>query len=552
MKTNLGRVIILGVVSGFITWSCDGYLDQFNLDKLSTDIEISPSIAAPTAFGSFSIQDILEAINDSSGLVSVGDGDLIRIYYSDTAFSVYAEELIEIPNKIASETYIQSDVDIPAWGGIFIGEQYTFLKDEVLSFSIEPEDRIDSILIKSGFLKLHTYSEFHHSGELNIRSSNILDENGDTLDITFTISEENGTFEDLSGYKIIMETIDNEAVAVINFKLTLTKSEAGISVDEEAGVILSFEDIKYSKVFGHFASREIIEMNESIDIGFFDNLDEIPDIYFEDPQFNIAAHNSFGIPILLEIDSFRTRSLKDGAYTDLVFRNDTMNPFEIGAPTVDMLGQVVTTERNYNKTTTTIDELLSDVPDKVDFAFTAKSDTNSAGNHFLLDTSRMVIEADVILPIWFRTSGYTIRDTLDIDLESILSDVSFIDSLGFRLTTINEWPLELSVQLFFLDQSGNTLSTLFQEQSILIDAAPVDSEGDLEETLLTPFVVEVQKTKEDLEVVEGARKMMLVAKVVTSENLNPPVPVKLLSRYMLNYQLSVYADLRINPAELDF
>ena len=153
------------------------------MDKLSTEIEITPSIAAPAAYGSFSIQDILEVMNDSAGFVHVDDNDLIYIQYADAAFSMYASELVDIPNQISSETYIQSDVDIPDWGFIPVGTQYTFHKDERLAFSIEPEDRIDSIMIKSGTLNLYAYSEFRHAGDLNISSSDTFSMHQATISI---------------------------------------------------------------------------------------------------------------------------------------------------------------------------------------------------------------------------------------------------------------------------------------------------------------------------------------------------------------------------------
>ena len=566
MKHHLIKLSLPGILLAVITWSCDGYLDQFNMDRLSTEVEITPSIAAPVAYGSFSIQDILEEMNDSAGLISVGDDDLIYIYYSDTAFSMYAEDLIEIPAHITSETYISSDIDIIQWDTLSENSTHTFHKEETLSFSIEPEDQIDSILIKSGSLNIHAFSEFHHEGELNITSSGIVDEAGDTLDLTFIISKEDGTFKDsvkygLSGYKVLMDMdrVDDEAVAIVNFNLTLIKSAAGISAGEEAGIILTFEDIKFSSVFGYIAPREITDMNESIDIGFFNSLDEVPEIYFANPQFNIMVHNSFGIPISLEINTFSARSFMDGTYKDLIFKNDTMNPYLVSAPTVDQLGQVVSTPRNYNKVTTNIDDLLSSIPDKIDLSFTASSGNpeGSTEQNFLLDTSKIVLEAEVILPIWFSTSGYTLRDTLDISLENMLADVSFIESLGFRLTTINEWPLELSVQIYFLNQSDSIIGSLFEEQTVLLDAAPVDSAGlvlvnpDGKLDLLS-HVVEEQKSKDELADIEGASKMMLVARVVTAENQSPPVPVKLLSSYKLNYQLSVSADLRINSSEMNF
>ena len=349
-----------------------------------------------------------------------------------------------------------------------------------------------------------------------------------------------------------MDRVGDNAEAIIDFNLTLTKSAAGIGADEEAGVILTFENLEYSSVFGFIAPRELTDIEESIEIDFFSGLDEVPKIYFADPQFNLAVHNSFGIPISLNINDFRARSFFDGTYTDLVFKNDTMNPYLVHAPTVDQLGQVVTTERRFNVETTNIDSLLSSVPDKIDLSFTASSGNlpGSTEQNFLLDTSKIVLETEVILPIWFSTSGYTLRDTLDIALDSLLADYGFIERLGFRLTTVNEWPLELSVQLYFMDQMGEIIDSLFEDRTVILDAAPVNDNGEVLIESLVPYELNVELSGNDLADIENASNLVLSVRAITAENGVPTV--KFLSSYKLNYGLSVYADFRINSNEMNF
>lgn len=545
------------IVLILMTGACDGYMDQFGLDRLSDEVEVNPSLAAPIAYGNFSIQDILETLNDSSGLVGQTEDSLIYIYYTDTAYSLNAEELITIPNHIVSETYFESDVNITTWNLLPVGLEQTFRKKELLEFSIEPGDRVDSIMVKAGSLDLEAYSQFRHSGELRVTSSNIIDPAGDSLDISFTISNTDGTFSnttayDLAGYKITMDEISGSAVAVLNFNLTLVKSPEPVSPGEEAGLRCEFSALEYDVVYGFIAERSITSLRESLEIGFFDQMDEVPDIYFADPQFNIAVHNSFGVPLSLRIDTLRARSFKDGLYTYLTFRNDTMNPFQIYAPTVDQMGTEVTTERHFNVETSNIDELIASVPDLIDFSFNASTGNppGSTSQNFLLDDSKMVVETEMMLPMWLKTSGYTLIDTLEMAFDSLLMNLSFLEEALFRLTTTNEWPLEISVQIYFLDAADAKKDSLFSEQTILLNAAPVNDEGELDRSALQEHVVDVELTAERLDELEGARKMMLKARAVTSEN--GADTVKFYSSYLLHYKLAIDADFSINSRELNF
>jgi hypothetical protein len=537
--------------------SCDRYMDQFNLDRLSDEVEVNPSLAAPLAYGSFSIQDILETLNDSAGLIGQTEDSLIYIYYSDTAYSLNASELITIPNHFVAETYIESEVNVVAWNLLPVGSELTFHKQELLEFNIEPDDRIDSILVKSGTLDLEAFSQFKHSGELRVTSSNIIDPSGDSLDISFTISDTEGTFinstsYDLSGYKITMDEIAGNAVAVLNFNLTLLKSSEPVLPGEEAGLRCDFSALAYDVVYGFIADRNITTLRESLELGIFDQLDEVPDIYFADPQFNVAVHNSFGVPLSLSIDTLRARSFKDGSYTYLAFKNDTMNPFQIYAPTVAQMGTEVTTERHFNVATSNIDSLIASVPDLIDFSFGASTGNppGSTNQNFLLDDSKMTLEAEVMLPMWLKTSGYTLIDTLDVAFDSLLMNLSFLEEALFRLTTTNEWPLEISVQIYFLDAADVKMDSLFSEQRVLLDAAPVNSEGELDRSALQEHVVDVELAAADLDELDGAKKMMLKARAVTTDN--GASTVKFYSSYLLNYKLAIDADFSLNSRELNF
>lgn len=545
--------IILVLLSG----SCDGYMEQFNMDRLSDEIELHPSLAAPIAYGGFSLADILETLTDSAGLVSQTEDSLIYIYYADTAYSLNAEDLISIPNHVVTETYIESDVNVVAWNALPVGSSQTFYKQELLEFNIEPDDRIDSIMVKAGALNLEAYSQFKHSGELQVTSSNIIDPNGDSLNITFTISDTDGSFMnnstyDLAGYQITMDEISGSAVAVLHFNLTLLKSPAPITPGEEAGLRCDFTDLEYDVVYGFIAERDITSLQESIDLGIFDQMDEVPDIYFADPQFNVAVHNSFGVPLSLSIDTLRARSFNDGSYTYLTFKNDTMNPFQIYAPSVEQMGSEITTERYFNVETSNIDELIASVPDQIDFSFGASTGNppGSSMQNFLLDDSKMTLEVEVLLPMWLKTSGYTLTDTLDIAFDSLLMNLSFLEEALFRLTTTNEWPLEIAVQIYFLDAANVKMDSLFSERKVLLNAAPVNAQGELERSALQEHVVDVVLSAEDLEDLEGAKKMMLQAHAVTTDN--GAVNVKFYSSYLLNYKLAIDADFNINSRELNF
>lgn len=555
MKKRHAIYPIIGAMMLFMVSSCT-YMDQFRFDRLSTEVEFEPSIAAPLVYGSFSLQDVLSAI-DSGGLVSQTEDSLLFIYYTDTAYSVQAGELIPMPDQIASEIYIESDVNIPAWVSLPEGESLTFTKTEMLDFEIQEGDQIDSVIFSNGSLNIDVVSEFQHAGTLTISSSQIFDVQGDTLNETFVISQTDGNYAsntnyDLSGYTMTFEEVNDSAFAAIHFLLELTKSSNPVNVGDECSISMAFEDLDFSKIFGFVAEREIINVQQSIDVDFYEAVADILTVEFQDPQLNFIVHNSYGIPLTIELQDVVATSSFNGTTTPMTFDSPDINPFSIDAPTVDRLGETVTSTNYFNYQNTNIEQIISEAPDQFDFRVIASTGETEPGGsqNFVLDTSKMVIEAEVVLPMWLRTDGYALTDTTEFEEALGLGDLSFVENANLRLFTTNQWPLELEVQAYFLDNSDQVLDSLFDNSLPLLSAAPVNNDGEIIVSQVTELLNEVNYTGDELLKLDEATKLVLKAKVVTTD-LGTKF-VKFYSHYMLSYRVDVAADFIINPREMDF
>ncbi|HKK61937.1 MAG TPA: hypothetical protein VJ951_05220 [Bacteroidales bacterium] len=551
MKNRISIVFI--IFSLVFTISCESYLDTFNkLDNIDTEIELEPSAALPVAYGSFSLQDVLESF-DSTGFIRQDDDDLINIYYRDTLLSLDAMEFMDIPDKDFLETYFQSDVEIPAWVNLDINDTLSFKKSEELIFT-EGGDRLDSVFLSGGDLRFDIFSEFKHSGFLVISSPNFIDTQGNSYIDTIEISDASGNFEhvelvDLSGFKLEITDDLGYREFRLDFDLSLIKQNAPVSVGEECGITIGFRDLVFSEAFGFLESREVFSEDQSIELDFFSSVTDALNFSFKDPNFNIFVHNSFGIPISIDLTKMQVQSSKDNHFYNLSFKNDTMMPFNIYAPSIDEIGNFVTTARYINSETSNIDFILSQLPNLVDLTVAANTGIEGAdGNFFLTDDSEVILETELVLPMWLKTDGYTLQDTLDLDLESVLGDISLLKSAIFNITTINELPLQLDLQAYFLDENGAVLDSLYKGSNPFILAAPVDASGDLIEEELEENAFPVEVTEEQLVNIEGTKFLLISAHAVTSDN--GASFVKFYSHSLLDYSLSINADFKINPGEI--
>lgn len=556
MKRIRRFTLVAVALALIISWSCSRFEDFTRLGDLSTEMEFNPSVVAPIAYGSFTLQDVLEAI-DSNGLVSQYEDSLLYIYYSDTAYSLDASDIIDLPDKITSETYIESDVNIPGWLTLGDGLPFTFTKTERLDFEIEADDQIDLIILSGGILNIVVSSEFQHSGELSITSSQIWDSNGDSLELMFTISELDGSFMsdtdyDMTGYSFEMMEENDTAYIDLHFSLTLVKEAGvGVTVGEEASIIMSFENMEFSHIYGFVAQREVLNVSQTIDIAFYDAVASLADVYFKDPQFNLYVDNSYGIPLTIDLSQIVARSTSEGTSTPLVFDDPADEEFQIEAPTVAQLGQTVTTAHFINAETSNIDEILVSSPDKIDFDIIASTGSPLGGpQNFLLDTSKMDIIAELVLPMWLQTGGYVLQDTIELALDAMESNLSMIERAELTITMTNELPLEVRLQGYFMDTITNIVyDSLFDEGTLpLLESAPVDAEGDLVRSLLEEYSVVVELTGEELANLEKVNGLWFKADASTTDN--GLTYVKFYSHYKLSYKVSMAADFLINTSEI--
>ena len=163
------------------------------------------------------------------------------------------------------------------------------------------------------------------------------------------------------------------------------------------------------------------------------------------------------------MDNMIATSSIDGSTMELTF--DGINPFEIGAPSIDQIGDSVVTEININNTNSNIDELLASAPSTITYDIIGRTVYKSINDeHFIQDRSVMELELEFVLPLHLKTSGYALSDTIDFELfgeDGI--DPEMIKFLQIDVGTDNGLPIEFELQLYFTDQNYIVLDSLFDK-----------------------------------------------------------------------------------------
>lgn len=534
--------IALGV---FILGSCQN--EYFQLDKLSDEIEIETDLVAPLIQGSLSMGDLV-AWFDSSGYVGAFEDGLVYLSYADTLIEVMVDTLDLMVDGLYAENYFDAEIGSdPFFLSSNIGDLVHFRKSKFYGFETKGDNRLDSIVFKGGTLLNEMESTFLHAGYLTISSPYILDASKEPYSYTMVISDASGNFSwsvshSLEGYTMRADQQGDSSVFRVDYDLALINSGNPINPGDYCEIKSSFLDLGFYSLFGYVDPEEFLSESGEMEISIYSDYPELSNLKLADPRMNVSIENSLGIPFELAFDHV-VATAGDGSTETLEFYEG--HPFIIPAPDIDMVGETVFEEYQINNQTTNFQDLINIAPHTL--AYSVNGDIGAQNqDHFLLDTSRFMAEAEFLIPLDLSFSEYALVDTLDFTIGDEGIDTSVVKNVIINLGTVNELPVELALQVYFLDKNHTVFDSLFTSAPPLLAPSVVDTNGRLLNASEKDNSINFPAEK--LKVFDSTQFVRIVARMVTTGSGNQFV--KFYSDYSLDIEISIYADFLINNREL--
>jgi len=518
--------------------------DNFDLDRLSTKIELEPELVAPLVYGSMSMSDITELF-DSVSYIDEDPEGLIILVYGDTLVS-FSADTMDLPDLETSELYLEADVDVPEW----IPEDTLKLprRTKAIDFVLQGDDRLDEVYIKGGALGLQLQSTFKHRGVLTVSSEQILDKDGNPMVGTIEIDDPSGSFQkdlitDSDRFTLKPLHRNDSSLILFDFDLVLYNSGNPISPGEQLVVQASLTNISFYHVYGFIDTQELLEESGSLELTIWEDNPELSAISFAEPGIEITSVSSFGIPMVIAFDSVIATNANGDQVTLTI---DDGNELEFNAPGMDQQGETVITHNLIDNSTSNLRDFIDVGPSNISYTVAGRtSTTNDDTTHFVLDESELDLVVEVLLPLDFKSTGFALTDTMEFEMEDAV-DTSLVRNAEITLMTLNQLPLELEVQVLFLDEFHTVLDSVFDDERPLLGASLVDADGKLVEAVEEINTVEFPIEK--LGKLEQVHFMQIRAKLTTSDQGVPYV--KIYSDYTLDFKISMLANLRINSEEL--
>jgi hypothetical protein len=300
--------------------------------------------------------------------------------------------------------------------------------------------------------------------------------------------------------------------------------------------------MRFYELYGYVDPDDVVSESGVIDIPIYADFPELSNLKLADPRISIFTESSLGIPFELALDSV-IGTAEDGSTETLEFYSG--HPFIIPAPTIDMIGETAYGAFYINNQTSNIQDVLNIAPHTLSYKLTGDVGSQNP-SHFLLDTSRFMTEMEFLLPLDLAFTEYSLSDTMEFALVEEGVDTSFVKNVVVKLSTVNELPIELGLQVYLLDISETVLDSLFNGDPVFLASSEVDGDGKLLNASETSHNINFPAEK--LGALEQTEFLWIKARMVTAESGVPFV--KFYSDYTLDFEISFYAELRINNREL--
>ena len=534
-RIKLMSTIILLFVS--LIYGCK----KHDLTKI-TGITFDQNLAAPIGFGEFGIHDLLKSA-DSIITVNSNTGEMSLVYHKDLD-TIFARDIIKLRDTSVVFNVTPSSLSSISTSSFGPPTNAPIENSTTQVFNYETQNGalLHDLNFESGLLKLDVSSTLKHDITLKITfpdlklSGNIVSK---TINLIYSNSlpqTGSGTI-DLSNVLADFTaggTADNTLRINIDAKITGTGNP--ILGTESLDVRMNLLNLKFKNITGYFGKQNLASFSDSLLLKIFEKPID-GSLSFTNPKLKFIVDNSFGIPIRVNFNKLATVNNVTNQSSNIDFNKPSQDinvPTSIGSP-------MVSTTINLSNATTnnTMTNLVDASPKYLKYDISAQS--NPLGNvgplNFIESTSKMIVKVDLELPFEGYASGMSVKDTIDFSLDQNLKN---IESVLFRLKVDNGLPLSFNGQAEFVDKNYKHLFNLFDSNTQIISAAPVNSNGiaSTQISKSTDIIISENKTL----LLDQVKYIILSGFVETTQPSK--TVIKLLDTYKLGMKLSVQIQLK--------
>lgn len=500
----------------------------------------NPNIAVPIGEATFEMSDLIVNIDSTFEVNSLGE---ISINYEENLDSVLASDFFTLDDYTENFDLTPPGlVPVPIFPN---GEEFTNSTTISTSYSAPAGTEINTLNFNSGNLVLTLTSTFQHDATFSVTLPDLI-KNGSPITRTINLNYLGSPtttqsisidLTDVAADFTAGGTLANSIRASIDATITSTGTPGNPIVgNEELHLDLSLNNLEYKNITGYFGQEVLTSATDSLLLKIFQSANNQGSLSFSNPTLTFNIENSFGVPININLGTFYSIDSITGQSHSLV-----ISPSAINVNTPANMGQSASTSIVMNKNNTTnIDKIFNVNPRYL--AYNLSATTNPAGNtgnlNFIESTSMMKIRANLHLPFEGSASGISASDTLEYSLDN---DIDLLESVMLRLDVNNGFPVSFNAQITFVDENYNTVFTLFDTPTRVINGALVNNATG-KVTSSVQKVTDVKLSSEKVNLLRQVKHIIVNGIVSTTDPQN--TNVKLYDSYNIAIKLGIQVTLK--------
>ncbi len=526
MKKNLLGLLLIAVIA----FSC---LKQDDLKLKNLTINgFAPDWALPITNTTLTLRNVVQHANVGNTL-TVDSTGLYSIHYDGRLLTASAADYIKIPDQNFNTTGIplSSPISSPSF---FLTVSDTFA--DHFTYTDTTGAQLNHLNIKSGMLQIQVQSTFQQNISAQLIFPSVK-KSGNALSINVLLNYPTTSYNqniDLSGYNIDFTT-GSPAYNNLPYKIIYSIVGIGnpINTTDNISANINLTNLQFSFADGYLGHHTIPISKDTIAIEIFNNTLNA-NIFLENPIIKLSIDNSFGLSAVGTFSTFEGIT-KNGTINN-IGGNFFNNPIVLNGPTV--VGTTVVNNYQIDKTNSNVQNVFNPAPNRVVFQGNIDIGSGTPVYNFITDTSKLIVNAEAILPAWFKIIDFNLQDTLKMTFPK---DTDILTKVQFKMLCENAFGLYASVQMYFTDSTYKILDSLIAppNSSNIIAEAPVNANGVVNGSKIQESVFDMDKTRYQ-KLAPKVRYGLLRGNLKTSSTISIQIHskdylrVQLAARFLLN------------------
>ncbi len=525
-------LLLIFILQGLIFTSC--IKDEYNLQNIKTP-GWDPNFAAPLINSKLSMWDIVNDY-DSSDVFEEDVTHFLSFIYTTRVASQTAEELIQISDQNMNTSFSFSTGGIVQAGNSFV-TNFTYFYD----FQFPSNQVIDSIFLKTGNLNVSFSCNINMPVKIELTLPGT--KNGQPFKETFNFSGTSFSQNiDLANSKLLFTHTGGNNRLEMNVKIELIGQGNPDNSPYTLNIANSYTGIGFKALFGYLGPLNFALNEDTITIRVYDN-NQQGIIHWEDPKIFLKITNYLGMPLAVNIDLLEAVRSKPPQNTIQITGPAIPNPWNILYPGISQAGQGVQTMLKIDKDSSNIKDALNISPQSINSMLSAEA--NQPGitqQNFAFDTSRFIVDARVELPLWGTAEGFSIVDTIPLDIGEDFKNPDQIEWVLFKIYCCNDFPVDAYLQIYFTDENNIIVDSLLSPYQQFVHSALPGPPPDYIVTQGYTKIITTKIEKERIREFHRIKNAIIHAKLDTFSNASQIV--KFYSFYKMHVMLGAQVQLK--------